>query len=93
VFQPYRGRSENVSEYRATRDRYGQYASPTLAEILWTLQGKKDSHRSHEEADEAENIACASGEESLTGMSAVSCYGESTVAGNNNRCLEACASG
>jgi hypothetical protein len=56
----------------ATRDRYGQYTSPTLPEILWTLKGKKDGHRSHEEADETEANACASGEESLAGMSAVS---------------------
>jgi hypothetical protein len=56
----------------ATRDRYGQYTSPTLPEILWTLKGKKDGHRSHEEADETEANACAGGEESLAGMRAVS---------------------
>jgi len=66
------GRSEDVSEYIATRNRYGPYASPTLPEILWTLKGKKDGHRSHEEADETEEIACTGGEESLAGMTAVS---------------------
>ena len=65
-------RSENVSEYVATRDRYGQYASPTLPEIVWTLQGKTYRHGIHEEADETEAIACTGGEESLAVMSAVS---------------------
>jgi hypothetical protein len=57
VSQPYMGRNEDVSAYITTSDRHGPYASPTLPEILWTLKGKKDCHRSHEEGDETEEIA------------------------------------
>ena len=66
------GRSENVSEYIATRDRYGQYASPTLPEIVWSLEGKTYRHGIPEEADETEEIAWTGGEESRAGLSAVS---------------------
>jgi hypothetical protein len=68
------GRNEDVSAYITTSDRHGPYASPTLPfpEILWTLKGKKDCHRSHEEGDETEEIAWTSGEESRAGLSAVS---------------------
>jgi hypothetical protein len=35
------------------------------------LKGKKDGHRSHEEGDAPEAIACTGGEENLAGVSAV----------------------
>ena len=61
-----------VSAYRAARDRDGQYASPTLPEIVWTRKGKTSRHGIHEEADETEALAYTSGEESRAGLSAVS---------------------
>ena len=49
---------------RTLRQRFQKSSGP--------FKGKKDRHRSHEEADETEEIACTGGEESLAGLSAVS---------------------
>jgi hypothetical protein len=56
----------------ATRDSYGQYASPTRPAIVRTLKEQTDRHGLHEEADATEEISCTSGEESHAGLSAVS---------------------